>query len=112
MPAGLSARGGARRMTEPPSPPSPPSGPPLGTYFSRRKLHMPRPPSPPFTNNTTRSTNMGSVFSPLLFAETVQHDSEECSILPADVAQIPQFFSSEQSMRNVSFLGGRGLVVL
>src|SRR5207302_1945505 len=44
-------------MTLPPSPPSPPSGPPLGTYFSRRKLLMPRPPSPAFTKISTRSTN-------------------------------------------------------
>src|SRR4051812_38489593 len=44
-------------MIDPPSPPSPPSGPPLGTYFSRRKLLIPRPPSPAFTKNSTRSTN-------------------------------------------------------
>src|SRR6476646_4721699 len=44
-------------MIDPPSPPSPPSGPPLGTYFSRRKLLMPRPPSPAFTKTSTRSTN-------------------------------------------------------
>src|SRR5690349_24105246 len=44
-------------MIDPPSPPSPPSGPPLGTYFSRRKLAMPRPPSPAFTKISTRSTN-------------------------------------------------------
>src|SRR5258708_23948651 len=29
-----------------PLPPSPPSGPPLGTYFSRRKLMQPAPPFP------------------------------------------------------------------
>src|SRR4051812_5511193 len=44
-------------MIDPPSPPSPPSGPPLGTYFSRRKLLIPRPPSPAFTKISTRSTN-------------------------------------------------------
>src|SRR5262245_33127652 len=55
--ARLSALAAARMMTEPPSPPSPPSGPPLGTYFSRRKLLIPRPPSPAFTKISTRSTN-------------------------------------------------------
>src|SRR5215471_5493386 len=58
MSARLSVPATARTMTEPPSPPSPPSGPPLGTYFSRRKLQQPAPPSPPLTNNETRSTNM------------------------------------------------------
>src|SRR5712692_10405244 len=42
----------------PPSPPSPPSGPPLGTYFSRRKLTHPLPPSPPFTSMVARSMSM------------------------------------------------------
>src|SRR5579884_1068265 len=56
--AKLSLPATARTMTSPPSPPSPPSGPPLGTYFSRRKLQHPAPPSPPFTNTVTRSTNM------------------------------------------------------
>src|SRR5437763_1302220 len=56
--ARLSAPATARTITSPPSPPSPPSGPPLGTYFSRRKLRHPPPPSPPFTNRVTRSTNM------------------------------------------------------
>src|SRR6185437_1802938 len=56
--ARLSVPATARTMTSPPSPPSPPSGPPLGTYFSRRKLQHPAPPSPPLTNNDTRSTNM------------------------------------------------------
>ena len=36
-------------MTEPPLPPSPPQGPPLGTYFSRRKATMPSPPRPALT---------------------------------------------------------------
>ena len=39
--ARLSVPATARTMTSPPSPPSPPSGPPLGTYFSRRKLQQP-----------------------------------------------------------------------
>src|SRR5690242_17331697 len=56
--ARLSVPATARTMTSPPSPPSPPSGPPLGTYFSRRKLQHPAPPSPPFTKIATRSTNM------------------------------------------------------
>ena len=56
--ARLSAPATARMMTLPPSPPSPPSGPPLGTYFSRRKLQQPRPPSPPLTKMVTRSMNM------------------------------------------------------
>src|SRR5262245_21367949 len=45
-------------MTLPPSPPSPPSGPPLGTYFSRRKLTHPSPPRPASSWISTRSTNM------------------------------------------------------
>src|SRR5262249_36371127 len=55
--AKLSVPATARTMTSPPSPPSPPSGPPLGTYFSRRKLQQPDPPSPPLTKMLTRSTN-------------------------------------------------------
>src|SRR5215471_5608805 len=39
----------ARRTTSPPWPPSPPSGPPLGMYFSRRKLLAPLPPWPEIT---------------------------------------------------------------
>src|SRR3954470_21947039 len=58
MSARLSAPATARTRTEPPSPPSPPSGPPLGTYFSRRKLLQPLPPSPPLTKIVTRSRNM------------------------------------------------------
>src|SRR5690242_7918941 len=46
-------------MMLPPLPPSPPSGPPLGTYFSRRKETHPIPPSPAFTSITASSTNMG-----------------------------------------------------
>src|SRR5882672_2588511 len=45
-------------MTDPPSPPSPPSGPPLGTYFSRRKETHPSPPSPALTWIMASSTNM------------------------------------------------------
>ena len=56
--ARLSVPATARIRIEPPSPPSPPSGPPLGTYFSRRKLAIPAPPSPPLTKISTRSTNM------------------------------------------------------
>ena len=41
------SRGSATSTTSPPRPPSPPSGPPLGTYFSRRKLIAPSPPRPP-----------------------------------------------------------------
>src|SRR5579885_2652887 len=55
--ARLSVPATERMMTSPPSPPSPPSGPPLGTYFSRRKLLQPEPPSPAFTYRVTRSTN-------------------------------------------------------
>src|ERR1043166_2102776 len=62
MSARLSAPATARMMTLPPSPPSPPSGPPLGSYFSRRKLQHPRPPSPPLTKMVTRSTNMGVLY--------------------------------------------------
>src|SRR5206468_6929173 len=58
MSARLSVPATARTMTSPPSPPSPPSGPPLGTYFSRRKLQQPRPPSPPLTKMVTRSINI------------------------------------------------------
>src|SRR5262249_39927735 len=58
IPAGLSPPVGAQMTPLPPLPPSPPLGPPRGTYFSRRKLHIPRPPSPPDTNTVTRSTNM------------------------------------------------------
>src|SRR5262249_34573555 len=65
MAARLSVPATARRMTSPPSPPSPPSGPPLGTYFSRRKLHMPGPPSPPLTKIVTRSTK-AMIAAPLL----------------------------------------------
>ena len=39
----------ATSQTLPPRPPAPPSGPPLGTYFSRRKETQPFPPSPAFT---------------------------------------------------------------
>src|SRR6185312_13097598 len=56
--ARLSVPATARTITSPPSPPSPPSGPPLGTYFSRRKLQHPAPPSPPLTNTETLSTNI------------------------------------------------------
>src|SRR5687768_7270305 len=48
----------AMMTTLPPPPPSPPSGPPLGTYFSRRKLAQPLPPFPPCTSMVTRSTNI------------------------------------------------------
>src|SRR4051794_36089672 len=48
----------ASKITEPPAPPSPPSGPPLGTYFSRRKETHPSPPSPAFTWIIASSTNM------------------------------------------------------
>src|SRR5690554_4970840 len=41
----------------PPWPPSPPSGPPLGTYFSRRKLRQPLPPLPASTMIEASSTN-------------------------------------------------------
>src|SRR5437867_5175106 len=61
MSARLSVPARARMMTLPPSPPSPPSGPPLGTYFSRRKLQQPLPPSPPLTKTVTRSTNISRV---------------------------------------------------
>src|SRR4051794_10683260 len=47
----------AASTTSPPSPPSPPSGPPLGTYFSRRKLTQPSPPRPPSTWMVARSAN-------------------------------------------------------
>ena len=39
----------ATASTDPPSPTSPPSGPPIGIYFSRRKLTMPPPPLPALT---------------------------------------------------------------
>ena len=51
--------GSATSTTSPPSPPSPPSGPPLGTYFSRRKLTQPSPPRPPSTWIVARSANTG-----------------------------------------------------
>src|SRR5204862_7485673 len=60
--ARLSVPATARTTTEPPWPPSPPSGPPLGTYFSRRKLTQPRPPSPPLTKMVTRSMNIGLLY--------------------------------------------------
>src|SRR5262245_61587539 len=63
MPAKLSAPVKARMIPLPPLPPSPPLGPPRGTYFSRRKLHIPRPPSPPDTNKVTRSTNIAVILS-------------------------------------------------
>src|SRR5690349_12126502 len=45
-------------MTEPPSPPLPPLGPPLLTYFSRRKETWPLPPEPARMVMRARSTNM------------------------------------------------------
>src|SRR6266850_2451705 len=56
--ARLSVPATARRMTLPPSPPSPPSGPPLGTYFSRRKLTQPSPPLPAIPWMRARSISM------------------------------------------------------
>src|SRR5699024_7473717 len=47
----------------PPFPPSPPAGPPLGTYFSRRKAAIPFPPSPALTYILTLSTNIVSPHS-------------------------------------------------
>ena len=47
--------GSATTSTSPPLPPSPPSGPPLGTYFSRRKLSAPCPPRPASTWICARS---------------------------------------------------------
>src|SRR5579862_980928 len=41
----------------PPRPPSPPLGPPLGTYFSRRKAMQPLPPSPALRRIFTSSMN-------------------------------------------------------
>src|SRR6056297_1213170 len=49
--------GSASIHTLPPSPPSPPSGPPLGIYFSRRKLTQPWPPRPARTSIFASSTN-------------------------------------------------------
>src|SRR6516165_7123890 len=80
--ARLSVPTTARTMTSPPSPPSPPSGPPLGTYFSRRKLQHPAPPSPPFTNSETLSTNIAirrgiSCLSPTHFLYDTHVPKEE-----------------------------------
>src|SRR5690606_25323874 len=52
--------GSTCKMTSPPRPPSPPSGPPMGTYFSRRKLTTPLPPSPPFAKMRAASRNNAS----------------------------------------------------
>src|SRR5437868_6902707 len=41
----------------PPRPPSPPSGPPMGTYFSRRKEALPSPPLPAMTSMRASSKN-------------------------------------------------------
>src|SRR5206468_1386318 len=56
--ARLSTPSWATSVMLPPRPPSPPSGPPLGTYFSRRKLTHPSPPRPASSWISTRSTNM------------------------------------------------------
>src|SRR5262245_15435555 len=50
--------GDARSTTSPPSPPSPPAGPPLATYFSRRKETMPSPPFPPLAVTRISSWNI------------------------------------------------------
>ncbi len=57
-PARVESVESATSTTSPPRPPSPPSGPPMGTYFSRRKLTAPRPPSPPATSMVTSSRNV------------------------------------------------------
>ena len=48
----------ATSTTSPPGAPSPPSGPPLGTYFSRRKLMEPLPPRPARTQMLALSSMM------------------------------------------------------
>src|SRR5271156_1012168 len=47
--------------TLPPCPPLPPSGPPMGRFFSRRKLHAPGPPLPARATMRTRSTNINEL---------------------------------------------------
>src|ERR1017187_8494825 len=60
-PASVGSVESATSTTSPPRPPSPPSGPPMGTYFSRRKLTAPRPPSPPATSMVTSSRNVAGI---------------------------------------------------
>ena len=50
----------ASTTTLPPFPPSPPSGPPIGTYFSLRKLMDPVPPLPPRTTTVAVSITVVS----------------------------------------------------
>ena len=57
--------GSTSSTTSPPSPPLPPSGPPLGRYFSRRKLTQPAPPCPPRTSISASSTNFMVAVPPL-----------------------------------------------
>ena len=47
----------AAAVESPPLPPSPPSGPPMGMYFSRRKVAAPFPPSPAMTSIRASSKN-------------------------------------------------------